>query len=400
MAANPKDAPIAPIIVVKRVKKGGHGHHGGVWKIAYADFVTAMMAFFLLMWVLGSTTSGDLAGISSYFQNPLRAAINGGSGSGDRDRIIKGGGETVFKTNGQEARADADTDQRRVSDERIDNPEGELDKTTMDQGAMEKAGKDKADMEAVKAEIEKQIAANPETASSQSQVFMDITADGLRIQIVDGKNRPMFDSGSSNLLDHTRTLLRTVGRVLSGVPNKVRVEGHTDNKPFGNGPAGYTNWELSSERANAARREMVSGGLKEAAVTQVIGYADSMKLNPEDVADPRNRRISILVQTGGKGAAKAKKAAPESSARTKPSYADDDEPFDAAAAGGNANSAAALSGNSLPRPPGTFGPKVEKAPAVVAESKPALPSVAPTAPPAPAGRTSTFQLPERPGTGK
>ncbi len=387
MAANPKDAPIAPIIVVKRVKKGGHGHHGGVWKIAYADFVTAMMAFFLLMWVLGSTTSGDLAGISSYFQNPLRASINGGNGSGDRDRIIKGGGDNLFKTEGQEARADADTDQRRVSDSAMDDAEAQKDKTSM---------------EAAKAEIEKQIAGNPEIAESQSQVFMDITAEGLRIQIVDSQNRPMFDSGSANMLSHTRTLLRTIGRVLSGVPNKLRVEGHTDNKPFGNGPAGYTNWELSSDRANAARREMVGGGLKDDAVSQVIGYADSMKLNPDDAADPRNRRISILVQTGGNKTPGAKKPAAKES---KPASAPVDSTkaqlsasADAPAAADAGKTATPVPTNSLPRPPGTFGPKEAKPAA--ADQKPALPTLTPAAPAQPAGRTSTFQLPERPGTGK
>jgi chemotaxis protein MotB len=387
MAANPKDAPIAPIIVVKRVKKGGHGHHGGVWKIAYADFVTAMMAFFLLMWVLGSTTSGDLAGISSYFQNPLRASINGGNGSGDRDRIIKGGGDNLFKTDGQEARADADTDQRRISDSAMTDPDAEKAKTSM---------------EAVKAEIEQQIASNPEISSSQSQVFMDVTSEGLRIQIVDSKNRPMFDSGSANLLTHTKTLLRTVGRVLSGVPNKVRVEGHTDNKPFGNGPAGYTNWELSSERANAARREMIGGGFKEDAVSQVIGYADSMKLNPEDAADPRNRRISILVQTGGGNSPKAKQAA-ASGSKAKPEagaplqWGVNGEPTPDP---GNKDAPPAALGNTLPRPPGTFGPKEAKSAAVVEQAKPALQTAAPAAPAAPAGRTATFQLPERPGIGK
>jgi len=113
----------APIIVIKRVKKGGHGHHGGAWKIAYADFVTAMMAFFLLMWVLGSTTAGDLAGISSYFQNPLRVSLSGGQGSGDATRIIKGGGDNISKTVGEESRADADTEQRRISDSSVTDVE-------------------------------------------------------------------------------------------------------------------------------------------------------------------------------------------------------------------------------------------------------------------------------------
>ena len=261
------------------------------------------------------------------------------------------------------------------------------------------AQKDKTSMEAAKAEIEKQIAGNPEIAASQSQVFMDITAEGLRIQIVDSQNRPMFDSGSANMLSHTHTLLRMIGRVLAGVPNKLRVEGHTDNKPFGNGPAGYTNWELSSDRANAARREMIGGGLKDEAVSQVIGYADSMKLNPDDAADPRNRRISILVQTGGSKTSGAKKPAAKDG---KPGsvLADSSQPqWNADAATDAGKAVAPVPMNSLPRPPGTFGPKEAKAPQA-ADQKPALPALAPATAAQPAGRSSTFQLPERPGTGK
>ena len=133
----------APIIVIKRVKKGGHGHHGGAWKIAYADFVTAMMAFFLLMWVLGSTTAGDLAGISAYFQNPLRVSLSGGQGSGDATRIIRGGGDKITKTVGEEARADADTEQRRISDSSVTD--------------VENARKDKTKNEQVKEDIQKKV---------------------------------------------------------------------------------------------------------------------------------------------------------------------------------------------------------------------------------------------------
>jgi chemotaxis protein MotB len=270
-----------PPIIVKRVKKAKHEAHGGVWKIAYADFVTAMMAFFLLMWVLGSTTSGDLAGISAYFQNPLRIAVEGGSGSGDATRIIKGGGDNIFKQAGQEAKADSNTPQAKISsEEEVDEKFNK---------------KEQAKLEDLKQDLGKQISENPELDKVKSQIFMDITSDGLRIQIVDEKNRPMFESGSAVMAPQTRQLLNTIGKVLSGLPNRLRIEGHTDSRRFGGGIAGYGNWELSSDRANAARRAIVTGGLDEVRIALVAGFADSVQLNPADATDPLNRRISLMV---------------------------------------------------------------------------------------------------------
>jgi chemotaxis protein MotB len=271
----------APIIVVKRVKKGGHGHHGGAWKIAYADFVTAMMAFFLLMWVLGSTTAGDLAGISSYFQNPMRVSMSGGQGSGETTRIIKGGGDNISKTAGVESKADADTEQRRVSDSSVTD--------------VENARKDRTKNEAVKSDIEKSIEADAELKNIKGQLFMDITSEGLRIQVVDEKGKPLFNSGGVVPSVAARRLLRVIGKSLNDNSGKIRIEGHTDATKFANGEAGYTNWELSSERANVARREMIAGGLAPSNVAQVIGFADTIPLNPADLSDPLNRRISITL---------------------------------------------------------------------------------------------------------
>jgi len=271
----------APIIVVKRVKKGGHGHHGGAWKIAYADFVTAMMAFFLLMWVLGSTTAGDLAGISSYFQNPMRVSMSGGQGSGETTRIIKGGGDNISKTAGVESKADADTEQRRVSDSSVTD--------------VENARKDRTKNEAVKSEIEKSVEADAELKNVKGQLFMDITSEGLRIQVVDEKGKPLFNSGGVIPSVAARRLLRVIGKSLNDNTGKIRIEGHTDAAKFSNGEAGYTNWELSSERANVARREMIAGGLAPSNVAQVIGFADTIPLNPADLSDPLNRRISITL---------------------------------------------------------------------------------------------------------
>jgi chemotaxis protein MotB len=271
----------APIIVVKRVKKGGHGHHGGAWKIAYADFVTAMMAFFLLMWVLGSTTAGDLAGISSYFQNPMRVSMSGGQGSGETTRIIKGGGDNISKVAGVESKADADTEQRRISDSSVTD--------------VENARKDRTKNEAVKSEIEKSVESDAELKNIKGQLFMDITSEGLRIQVVDEKGKPLFNSGGVVPSVAARRLLRVIGKSLNDNPGKIRIEGHTDAAKFSNGEAGYTNWELSSERANVARREMIAGGLAPSNVAQVIGFADTIPLNPADLSDPLNRRISITL---------------------------------------------------------------------------------------------------------
>ena len=279
---------LAPI-VVKRVKKVVGGGHGGAWKIAYADFVTAMMAFFLLMWVLGSTTSGDLAGISAYFQNPLRLAMDGGQGSGDTRSIVKGGGDNVTKASGQEQRADSNSVQRKMSESE----------------AYEQYNtKQKGQLEEMRADVESQIAGDKSLEEYQKQIFMDVTTDGLRIQIVDEKNRPMFESGSAGMPDYAKKLMRVIGKVLAGGGQPLRIEGHTDGKPFPGAASGYTNWELSSDRANAARRELIAGGLESSRVSQVVGFADSVKLNPEDPNDPMNRRISITI-LNARGAAKA-----------------------------------------------------------------------------------------------
>jgi chemotaxis protein MotB len=240
-----------------------------------------MMAFFLLMWVLGSTTAGDLAGISSYFQNPMRVSMSGGQGSGETTRIIKGGGDNISKVSGVEAKADADTEQRRVSDSSVTD--------------VENARKDRTKNEAVKSEIEKNVEADAELKNIKGQLFMDITSEGLRIQVVDEKGKPLFNSGGVVPSVAARRLLRVIGKSLNDNTGKIRIEGHTDTSKYANGEAGYTNWELSSERANVARREMIAGGLAPANVAQVIGFADTIPLNPTDLNDPLNRRISITL---------------------------------------------------------------------------------------------------------
>ncbi|MGD9833676.1 MAG: flagellar motor protein MotB [Piscinibacter sp.] len=267
-------------IIVKKIKKGGHGHHGGAWKIAYADFVTAMMAFFLLMWLLGSTTEGDKKGIADYFNSPLKIAMFGGSGSGDSSSIIKGGGADLSRSGGQVKQGEIDAKKRTINLQAL---------------KAEQRRAEMARLQAIKEKVEEVLASNPKLAALKSQIRLDMTADGLRIQIVDELNRAMFDSGSAVVQPHMRELLREIGSVLAEVPNRLTLEGHTDAQPFAAGERGYSNWELSSDRANASRRELVAGGMPDDHVLRVQGLASSQLFEPDDPASPANRRISIIV---------------------------------------------------------------------------------------------------------
>jgi chemotaxis protein MotB len=274
------DAKKLQPIIIKRVRKGGHNKHGGAWKIAYADFVTAMMAFFLLMWLLGSTTEGDKKGIADFFNAPLKVSLMGGSGSGDSSSVVRGGGADLTRTTGQVR--DGDTQARK----RILN----LKALQAEQRRAEQAR-----LEALKARVEAAVNANPKLAAMKSQIRMDMTQDGLRIQIVDDQNRPMFDSGSAVVKPYMRELLREIGHMLNDVPNRITLEGHTDAQPFSGGERGYSNWELSSDRANSSRREIVAGGLPEDRMLLVQGLASSKLFVPAQPEHPMNRRISVIV---------------------------------------------------------------------------------------------------------
>ena len=202
-------------IIVKKIKKGGHGHHGGAWKIAYADFVTAMMAFFLLMWLLGSTTEGDKKGIADYFNSPLKVAMFGGSGSGDSSSIIKGGGADLSRSGGQVKQGEVEAKKRTLNLQAL--------KTEQKRAELAK-------LQAIKEKVEEVLASNPKLAAMKSQIRLDMTADGLRIQIVDELNRAMFDSGSAVVQPYMRDLLREIGSVLAEVPNRLTLEGHVKGK--------------------------------------------------------------------------------------------------------------------------------------------------------------------------
>ncbi len=267
-------------IIIKKVKKGGHAAHGGAWKIAYADFVTAMMAFFLLMWLLGSTTEGDKKGIADFFQSPLKVAMSGGSGSGDSSHIIKGGGTDLTRQTGQ------------VKQGEIEAPRATINLLALKE---EQRRAEQAQLEELRDKVNNVLANNPKLAALQSQIRLDLTKDGLRIQIVDEQSRPMFDSGSAVVKPYMRDLLQEIGAVLAEVPNRLTLEGHTDAQPFSGGERGYSNWELSSDRANASRRELVAGGLPDRRVLRVQGLAYSNPFDRDNPTSPTNRRISIIV---------------------------------------------------------------------------------------------------------
>lgn len=267
-------------IIIKKIKKGGGGAHGGAWKIAYADFVTAMMAFFMLMWLLGSTAQGDLQGIADYFQNPLKVSLAGGSGSGDSSSVIQGGGKDLTASHGQVKSGDVKAPRKTINLQRL-------------KAEYEKAERTK--LAGLKGELESLIDANPVLKQFKSQLLLDLTSEGLRIQIVDEKNRPMFDSASSEVKPYTRTILREIGQTLNKVENHISLAGHTDAQPFASGGREFSNWELSTNRANASRRELVAGGMEDQKIMRVVGMSSTVLFDKQDPYSPINRRISIVI---------------------------------------------------------------------------------------------------------
>jgi chemotaxis protein MotB len=267
-------------IVVKRIKKVAGGRHGGAWKIAYADFVTAMMAFFLLMWLLGSTTRGDLQGIADYFSTPLKVAMAGGSGAGDSSSVIQGGGKDLTRKDGQ-VKKGSEPPAKKTYD--LKGAQADLDRIEGEK------------LKGLKARIEAAIEASPTLRQFRKQLLMDITTEGLRIQIVDAQNRPMFASAKAELQPYTREILHEIGRVLNDMPNKISLSGHTDATPYSTGDKGYSNWELSADRANASRRELIAGGMEESKIVRVVGLSSAVLMDRQNPANPINRRISIIV---------------------------------------------------------------------------------------------------------
>jgi chemotaxis protein MotB len=258
------------IVIIKRPVMAA-GHHGGGWKIAYADFMTAMFAFFLVMWLLSSSSPKQLTGIAEHFQMPLSEALKGGPAISNSPSVIPGGGEPT-----------------KVNDE-VRRPEGEVGIDAETDAA------DVARLDDMKKQLDQMIEASPVLKQFRPQLLIDITPEGLRIQIVDSSNRPMFDRSSAVVVSYMRTILREISPVINKQPNKITLSGHTDATQYAQGDKSYSNWELSADRANASRRELIVGGLQEAKVLRVMGVASSMNLNQDDPHAPINRRISIVV---------------------------------------------------------------------------------------------------------
>jgi chemotaxis protein MotB len=273
------DAAQRPIII-KRSRRAAHGHHGGAWKIAYADFVTAMMAFFLLMWLLGSTSKGELQGIADYFQNPMKVSLGGGSGSGDSSSVIQGGGIDLTRRVGQVKKGEVEAKKKTIN---------------LEAAKAELRRQETMRLKDLKGKIEGTIDASAMLRQFKNQLLLDITNEGLRIQIVDEKNRPMFAMGSSNLQPYTRDILHEIGLMLNDVPNRIALSGHTDATPYSGGSRGYSNWELSADRANASRRELVKGGMSDDKIVRVVGLSSAVLFDKAEPTNPINRRISIVV---------------------------------------------------------------------------------------------------------
>jgi chemotaxis protein MotB len=264
-------------VIIKKIKKGGHGHHGGAWKLAYADFVTAMMAFFLLMWLLGTTEADYRQGIAEYFKDPWKPSLQGGPNTGDQTSIIKGGGEDITQSVGQV----------KLTNQGKEEIIGETGEGELEQ--------DKKRLEALKEKIEIMINTDPLLNPFEDQLKIDITQEGLRVQIIDQEGRLMFNLASAKMEAYAAEIIHKLAPVMNELPNKISISGHTDARPFPGGGQGYSNWELSTDRANAARKELIKGGLKEEKMMRVVGLASSIPFLDKNPLDATNRRISIIV---------------------------------------------------------------------------------------------------------
>jgi len=272
-------------IVIRRKKTAHAPHHGGAWKIAYADYMTAMMAFFLVMWLLSLIPKEDLPGIAEYFRTPLMTAITGGSRIDESASIIPGGAPTPIPSKSNPVPLPKTSIQQRQSPVNGPQSQAEIDADRRDQLRLED----------LKAELEALIDSNPVLQQFRPQLMLDMTPDGLRIQIVDEQNRPMFATGRAQVQPYMRDILRELGPVLNKLPNSITISGHTDALQYAAGEREYSNWELSADRANAARKELIAGGMEERKVKRILGLSSSVSLIKDNPNAAVNRRISLLV---------------------------------------------------------------------------------------------------------
>ncbi|SCB92161.1 flagellar motor protein MotB [Gilliamella intestini] len=258
-------------IIVKKKSGHGGGHHGGSWKIAYADFMTAMMALFLVMWLISTSTPQELKGIAEYFRTPLILGYNGGKNISDSESPIPGGGDDVNKQLGEE-KNDALS-------------QNEIEKKQLEKIQMIEAARKIYDIFEIDEKLKK-LAPN---------LIIELTEMGLRIQILASDDKPMFDVGSATIDPNMREILRTLAPIINSLPNKITLSGHTDERQYSTGDRGYSNWELSADRANSSRRELIAGGLDSSKITRIIALADTVSLNNPNYSKDANRRISILI---------------------------------------------------------------------------------------------------------
>ena len=332
-------------IVIRKIEEGGGGHHGGAWKVAYADFVTAMMAFFLLMWLLNATTEQQKRGIADYFNpSPANASANSGSGmifggrtpNSDGSYVSDRGAPpvspsvaplTTLDDDTQEDIGPADTETRRTlgaglnrgaeewragkasSAQRntsgvgwtaggaepapgLREGEGRRSPTDKDLQA-ELDRREKVAFEAAAQQIRDAMRADPALADLAKQLVVDITPEGLRVQLIDEERQPMFALGSSSLNERARAVIAKIAPVLMRLPQSISLAGHTDSAPYKG--SDRSNWDLSAERANATRRLLLEAGLPESRIRSVAGMADRDPLVPNDRLSASNRRIAITV---------------------------------------------------------------------------------------------------------
>jgi len=257
-------------IVVKRVKKIHGGHHGGSWKVAFADFATAMMAFFLVLWLTTNGTPEQKRAVEGYFRDPI-----GFEDGGSPNPVDLEGSASVIESSS----ADEAPNTLRIQEDRITEMADVIEQRKMQQ---------------LLQEFKEKIDQSETLSKYKDQLLLDITEEGLRIQIVDRSQRPMFDSGSAQLKYYSQDILFELAKLLRSAGRKLSITGHTDASPFGGRP-GYTNWELSADRANSARRAMAAGGVDADQIARVVGLADAVLFEVNDPLAPVNRRIAIIV---------------------------------------------------------------------------------------------------------
>jgi chemotaxis protein MotB len=295
MAAAKKDGE-AGAVVIKRIKKGGHGaHHGGSWKVAFADFAIAMMAFFLLMWLMGATTEDQKGAISKYFNNPSNVQgastvpsptpVNGPGGSSTSMIKMGGGMELHHDAAPKQLEPTPPTPGTQTAVKAGEGGDAEAEKIAEEL--------DQQRLEGLLQNLNGAIDQRESLAQFKNQILLDVTGEGVRIQIIDQERRSMFPLGSAVLEAFSNDILRELATIINGVPNRISISGHTDIRPYGR--ANYSNWELSADRANAARRALLDGGLPAEKVGRVVGLASSVLLDRDAPQSPVNRRISIVV---------------------------------------------------------------------------------------------------------